>query len=123
MTDYLIRDWDEHFETSESKKVKVLGWVPIPNRTGEGYYELVDAHGAAGLGVWVAIVQAASRRHRDQRDGHPGNIRTISRQAGRQRIDAGRSALRRARSSAADGVPTAFGGGSSPRPTGDILRD
>lgn len=80
---YQIADWDEHYESSETKKIRRLAWVPIPNATGGSYYELVDAHGARGLGVWVALVQHASRRERRKRTGRfSGSIRAISRQSG-----------------------------------------
>lgn len=59
-----IRDWDRLFENSTSRKLKRLDWVAIPNKTdGAGYMELVDhPDGAAHLGAWYAIVEAASKQ-------------------------------------------------------------
>ncbi|HXS94175.1 MAG TPA: hypothetical protein VN736_06180 [Candidatus Limnocylindrales bacterium] len=59
-----IRDWDKHFENAASRKLKRLDWVAIPNKTcGEGYVALVDhENGAAHLGAWYAIVEAASKQ-------------------------------------------------------------
>lgn len=58
-----VRDWDAIYENNRSRGYKRLNWVPIPNRMdGDGYTELVDhPGGAAHLGVWVAMVQVASR--------------------------------------------------------------
>ena len=82
-----VRDWTRHFETSESKKLKFLKWVAIPNKTdGEGYTALVDhPNAAAHLGAWYAIVETASRQ--DPRGtlprGIPQDISGISRSLGR----------------------------------------
>ena len=59
-----IRDWDKHFESAASRKLKRLEWIAIPNKTeGEGYMALVDhPDGAAHLGAWYAIVECASRQ-------------------------------------------------------------
>lgn len=64
-----IANWSKHYETAETRKVVSLRWVPVPNKQGKGYAKLVRKHGAAGLGVWVAILQMASTRNRDERDG------------------------------------------------------
>lgn len=66
---YLIADWEDHYESSATKRVERLSWVKIPNATGDTYYHLMEQHGARGLGVWVALVQAASRAHISKRDG------------------------------------------------------
>ena len=62
---YRIRDWNRHFETAESRKLKRMVWVPVPNKTdGEGYTALVDhPNGAAHLGAWYAILEAASKQN------------------------------------------------------------
>lgn len=61
---YRIRDWQRYFENAQSRKLKRLDWVAIPNKTdGEGYTALVDhPNGAAHLGAWYAIVEAASKQ-------------------------------------------------------------
>ena len=58
-----IRDWDGLYENAETRKLKFLHWVRVPNTLdGAGYAQLV-AHpdGAAHLGVWVALLEVASR--------------------------------------------------------------
>ena len=72
-----IRDWKDHFENASSLKLVRLYWVPVPNKTdGEGYTALVDhPDGAAHLGAWYAIVEAASRQMPRERRGElPGGI-------------------------------------------------
>lgn len=84
-----IKDWQIHFENCESKKLKRLSWVPVPNKTnGEGYTDLVDhPDGAAHLGAWLAIIEAASTKEpRENRGLLPdgdGTIPGISRSLGR----------------------------------------
>lgn len=58
-----IAGWDEHFENNRTRELKVMRWVPLPNKfDGDGYTELVDhKNGAAHFGAWVALVQVASR--------------------------------------------------------------
>jgi len=64
-----IIDWNEHYETAETRKLVRLRWVPLPNQIGRGYAKLMARHGFAGLGVWAALLEIASRKHRDQRNG------------------------------------------------------
>jgi len=84
-----IREWDKHFENAESRKLKHLYWVPIPNKThGEGYTALVDhPNGAAHLGAWYAIVEIASKQEAGCRGnlpkGIPQDLGGISRSLGR----------------------------------------
>jgi hypothetical protein len=58
-----VHDWDELYENNRTRNLKVLAWIPYPNRLdGDGYTELVDhANGAAHLGAWTTIIQVASR--------------------------------------------------------------
>jgi hypothetical protein len=58
-----IKDWNEHFENNRTRDLKRMAWVPMPNKMdGDGYTELLDhPNGAAHFGVWVAIVEIASR--------------------------------------------------------------
>jgi len=58
-----VRDWDTLYETHETRKLKRLGWVAVPNRhDGDGYCQLVDhPDGAAHLGCWLAVLQVASK--------------------------------------------------------------
>ena len=59
-----IRDWNKHFETAATRKLRRMYWVPVPNKMdGEGYTSLVDhPNGAAHLGAWYAILEIASRQ-------------------------------------------------------------
>lgn len=63
MPTYLIRDWNEHFETAESRKLKKLSWVALPNKhDGKSFRRLMRMDdGMATYGVWVLIVQVASK--------------------------------------------------------------
>ena len=81
-----IRDWNKHFEVSQSKRcLDVMRWVPIPNKQdGDGYTELLDhPNGAAHFGAWTAIVQLASKckpRGTLVRDGSCGHdIQSLAR--------------------------------------------
>lgn len=58
-----ISDWDTHFESSDSRKVKRLAWVRIPNKhDGGAYCDLLDhPDGTGHLGAWLLIVQVASK--------------------------------------------------------------
>lgn len=60
---YRIRDWAKHYENNRTRELKRMDWVPMPNKMdGLGYNTLVShANGAAHLGVWLAVVEIASR--------------------------------------------------------------
>lgn len=59
---YKIRDWDRHFETSESRQYKRLKWVATPNKQARGYKRIVlGVEGPAVFGTWNAIIQLGSR--------------------------------------------------------------
>jgi len=81
-----VTDWASNFETHETRKLRRLLWVPMPNKhDGDGYTELVDHEdGAAHLGAWLAIVQVASkcepRGTLARSGGRPHDAGTISRQ-------------------------------------------
>lgn len=64
-----VTDYAEHYETAETRKLAQLRWVPVPNGIKRGYSRLMDAHGFKGLGVWLSILQTASRTHRKDRNG------------------------------------------------------
>jgi hypothetical protein len=86
---YRIKDWNRLYETSESRKLKALAWVSIPNSmTTQGYTALLDhPNGAAHFGAWVALVEICSaRKPREMRGVIPesdGTIAGISRCLGR----------------------------------------
>src|SRR6266849_1948269 len=91
---YRIANWDKHFENATSRRLKRLLWVAIPNKTdGEGYTALVDhPDGAAHLGAWYAIVEAASKHtNRGQLpNGLPQNLEGVCRSLARiSRLPAG----------------------------------
>lgn len=60
---YRIRDWDRHFETHDTRKMKRLAWVPIPNKhDGLGYRLLLQQpNGFQHYAAWLLIVQVASK--------------------------------------------------------------
>jgi hypothetical protein len=75
---YVIRDWDTHFETAETRKLEFLRWVPTPNKhDGLGFRRLAKQGDAAELfGAWNLLLQIAGRarkgkRGRLERDGVP----------------------------------------------------
>lgn len=67
MVTYIIKDWAELYETAETRKLKKLSWVPIPNKhDGKGFRRIIRRpDGLAILGAWMLILQVASRE--DQR--------------------------------------------------------
>lgn len=91
-----IKDWDALYENSRSRELKVLSYVPVPNKQdGEGFLELIEDHqnGPAHLGAWLAILQIASkctrsteaRPYRDgtlrRRDGTALDCRSLARKS------------------------------------------
>lgn len=58
-----VKDWDGIYENHNSRQLKKLSAVLVPNRMDtEGYAILLDhKNGPAHLGAWVAILQIASR--------------------------------------------------------------
>jgi hypothetical protein len=58
-----IVKWDEIYENNRTRELKTMEWVPIPNKMdGDGYTELLDhQNGAAHFGVWIALVEIASK--------------------------------------------------------------
>lgn len=60
---YRIRDWDKHFENSESRKYKSLKWVPVMNKHDGKGYRRVAAHpkSVQVFCAWSLIIQVASK--------------------------------------------------------------
>jgi len=60
---YRIKDWDRIFENSESRKLKNLNWVPMPNSwDGRGYIKVTKHKQAVSiLAAWPLIVQIGSK--------------------------------------------------------------
>jgi len=93
MKAYRIKNFREHYENSESKKIKRPAWVAIPiNFNSDGFIEISEHPDGPGIyAVWICIVGLAmiGRRpeHRtgilDRKSGqYPHDIRTISRKIG-----------------------------------------
>lgn len=61
-----IRNWDKHFETNETRKLKRLLWVKIPNQQDSLAYRLIASmpDGPAIFAAWVLIVQVASKQEK-----------------------------------------------------------
>jgi hypothetical protein len=58
---YHVKDWDRIFETSETRKLKHLYWVPIPNKhDGKGYHRLMTSN-PLYFAAWILVLQVASR--------------------------------------------------------------
>lgn len=60
---YAVRDWERHFENSESRKVKDASFVLIPNKhDGKGYARLTrNKKSCRALAGWLLILQVASK--------------------------------------------------------------
>lgn len=60
---YSIRDWDDHFEVSQSRKLKTLSWVGIPcKHDGKSFRRLMlMPDGVEIFGAWILIVQVAAK--------------------------------------------------------------
>lgn len=60
---YRIRNWEELFETHESRKLKNLYWVPVPNKhDGLHFRALIEGPNALeSYAVWLLLVQVASK--------------------------------------------------------------
>lgn len=60
---YSIKDWDKHFENSESRKVKSLTWVKVENKHDGKGYRRVAAHPKSiqVFCAWSLIIQVASK--------------------------------------------------------------
>jgi len=60
---YRIRDWSEHFENHDSRKLRNLRFVCVPNRQDGKGYRRVAAHPRAPelFAAWVLILQVGSK--------------------------------------------------------------
>jgi hypothetical protein len=63
MPAYQIKDWDKHFENHESRKVKGVRWIALPNKhDGKSYRRLSQLPGASEIfAAWTLILQVASK--------------------------------------------------------------
>jgi hypothetical protein len=60
---YRIKDWDQHFETTESRRVQHARWVPMPNKQdGKGYRRIAQhKKGVEIFCAWTLMLQIASK--------------------------------------------------------------
>lgn len=68
-----IRKWDDHYETNDTRKLKTLHWVKLPNQQDSLAYRLIAGHkrGAEIFAAWVLMVQVASKGKREERGNLP----------------------------------------------------
>lgn len=82
-TTYCVVDW-KRFETAESRRLRELRWVPLPNNFGADDYALLMTHadGLKILGVWSIVLMAASqspvRGELRDRHGRPLDARGLA---------------------------------------------
>ena len=62
MKAYRIKDWDEHYETSESKKIKNLRWVAVPvKHSGKSFRRIMAMkNGSDIFSCFILIIQVAA---------------------------------------------------------------
>lgn len=60
---YAIRNWSAHFENHESKKLKNLTWIPMPNKhDGRGYRRVAALPNSVRVFcAWPLMLQVASK--------------------------------------------------------------
>jgi len=60
---YAVRNWDKHFENSESRRYKSLTWVPVLNKhDGKGYRRIVQHPKSIQVFcAFILIVEVASK--------------------------------------------------------------
>lgn len=70
---YRIRNWDRHYESSDTRKLVSLHWVKIPNQQDSLAYRLIAAHpkGAEIFAAWILMVQVASKAKKEERGNLP----------------------------------------------------
>jgi hypothetical protein len=80
-----VRDWERIYENNRSRDMKRTNWFPAPNDlSSDRYVGLVHhEHGAAHLGVWVAVLMVASRAVPQRGllakdDGEPHNAESLA---------------------------------------------
>lgn len=68
MKHYRIKDWTR-YETHETRKIKSLSWVPIPNKhDGLAFKRIAQRPDACEIfAAWVLMLQVASKGPQDQR--------------------------------------------------------
>ena len=77
MKTYSIKNWNVHFETHETRKLKLLQWVPIPNKhDGKGFKRIMRMKdGPMIYAAWILLVQVASKcKSRGTLSDHDGPL-------------------------------------------------
>ncbi len=80
-----IRNWEWHFETARTARLRTLTFICVPTKhDGDGYAELLDhPEGAAHYGAWICLLAVAAKSPkrgdliRDQ--GVPHDAQSLSR--------------------------------------------
>lgn len=64
-----IKDWELLFENGESRRYKMLKWIPLPNKQdGAGYRRLAIRRDSPTIfAAWILMLQLASKRPRGSR--------------------------------------------------------
>jgi hypothetical protein len=58
---YQIRNWEQHFENHDTRKLRHLYWVPLPvKHDGKGYRQVMRA-GPEIYAAWIVLVQIAAK--------------------------------------------------------------
>lgn len=60
---YRVKDWAEHFETKDSKRLKKVSWIRLSIKlSGDQYAELLSGHpdGPKHFAAWIGILQVAA---------------------------------------------------------------
>jgi len=60
---YIIKHWNDLFETAETRKLQHLRWVPVPNKhDGKSFRRIANLqNGLDVFGAWMLILQIASK--------------------------------------------------------------
>lgn len=60
---YEIRDWNKHFEKSDTRRCKSMSWIAVPNRMDGKGYRRIAAHprNVEIFAAWILICEIASK--------------------------------------------------------------
>jgi hypothetical protein len=89
MKAYRVSNWAKHYENNRTRDMKVMQWVPVPNKhDGEGFLTIMaEPDGIVIYGCWHLILQVASKCLRERGtllrdDGTPLDAKAISLKSG-----------------------------------------
>ena len=60
---YRVKDWDDHFESRDSRRLKKMQWLKLSTKiNGDQYAELLSGHpdGPKHFAAWIGILQVAA---------------------------------------------------------------